>query len=336
MKKKSFKLILAMLVVVLVVVLTACAAKDTASDPSNPDEPVIATLVGGSPNGTWFMVSTGVSECVNRSYPGSVVTIVTGSGLGNITRINAGEVDTGLAYNIMLNTAAKGEKPFEEKLTNLSTIAKLFPSYLQIVVKKDLGVTSLDEIIKNKMKVRLSIDQPGSNASQTFLRLIAAYGVTEKDFEDWGGQLVQKSMEESSTMLSDGLIDGFAIGTLYPVSAIQEAAVNKDLVLLQISSEVRDTMIETYGYQAAVIPADAYTFTVQETPTIAGNTVLAIPTDASDELAYKLTKSLVENLDYFRQIHVMLADLTPETMAKDTGAPLHPGAVKYYEEVGAL
>ena len=186
------------------------------------------------------------------------------------------------------------------------------------------------------MKIRLSIDQQGSQASALFSQMLEASGVSEQDLLDWGGQLINKGQEEASGMYVDGTIDGFILLTLYPAPAIQEGDLGRDMTLLLLDPAVIKTICEKYGYNPIAIPADAYRFTTQQTPSVCSNTVLAVPKNAPDAVAYKLARSLVENLDYFKNVHVAMKNLTPEMMVNNLGVPLHPGAKKYFQEIGIL
>ena len=316
---------------------TACAGPDQAGNENqNADAPVTATLAGGSPTGMLFLVCSGVSECVGRSYPGSSITIVPGGVAANVIRISNGEVDAGMAHSAMLFAAADGLAPYDEVLDNTATIAGLYPSTYQIIMKEELGVSSFGEIIEKKMKVRISIDQPGSSTAVAFERLLTQYGVDRMEFEAWGGSILQKNQEDSASMLRDGLIDGYAMQTLCPARSIQENEVGNELVMLAIEPDIITGMIDDFGYAPTVIGKGVYGFMISDIDTFYTSTVLTVPADASEELAYKLARSLVENLDYLRQIHIGLSDLTPLSMTQDLGAPLHPGAEKYYREIGIL
>ena len=63
---------------------------------------------------------------------------------------------------------------------------------------------------------------------------------------------------------------------------------------------------------------------------------LTVRADLDEDTVYKLTKAFIENLDDIRKGCATWADCTPEKAAKDTGAPMHPGAVRYYKEAGLL
>src|SRR5690606_28667673 len=72
---------------------------------------------------------------------------------------------------------------------------------------------------------------------------------------------------------------------------------------------------------------------VPETPSIGTPNLLIVAAEMDEDLAYRFTKALFENIDVVRNIHPSANETTPET-ALDSPIPLHPGAIRYYEEIG--
>lgn len=334
--KRIFRLPIVLCLLFLLAMLTTACGKQNQPVYTADSQPLKLTFGGGAPSGTWYLITNGVSECVNKSYPGSNVTVIPGSSVPNIVRVNSGQIDLSMSTNFYNVSAAAGGDPFNEKLDNLAAVASLYPSYFQLVVDKKLGVTSMDEIIARKMKIRISVESVASNTEVAFKQMLNEYGITEDDINAWGGDIVNKNKPESVDMLTDGLLDGFANVSLYPVPNIQEAAVNNDLVLLSINPAVIDSLCQKYGYSKGVIPANTYSFNDIDVATFNTDTVIIIPKDAPDEVGYKVARSIHQNLEYLRTVHVALKDLKSVELTQNLGAPLHKGAEKYYREAGII
>lgn len=332
--KKSFLLSLSSCLLLLSLFLVSACAKQQAG-PKDTD-PIKATIAGGEPSGAWYMLLNGVTECVNKSYPGSTVTAVPGNALSNVTRINSRQVDLALCHSVVAADAIQGNEPFEEKLSNVASVASFYPAYYQLVVDKKFGVTSLDEIIARKMKVHLSVDQVGSIAELSFKRLLNEYGVTYEDIKNWGGEIVFRNKADSSNMLADGYIDGYSTLALFPATHIQEASLSKDLVLLSINPTVIESLRQKYGYGKGVIPANTYKFNIKDFDTFTTLNILIIPKDAPDDIAYKAARSIHQNIDYLKSVHSAVKGMTTEDLARDSSVPLHKGAEKYYKETGLI
>ncbi|MEA4892350.1 MAG: TAXI family TRAP transporter solute-binding subunit [Peptococcaceae bacterium] len=346
--KKRNKLIslICICVSLLMMVLSACGqntANQTPAPQGQPDngaaaaaDPLKVTFAGSSPGGVWYMVMGGVTESINKSYPGSSVTVIPGDGVSNIVRVAGNQAEIGLSHSAIAASAISGDDPFDKTIDNIATAASLYPSQLQFVVTAKSGVQSIQQIMDEKMKIRISVDGPGSTGELAFRRMINEYGFTYDDIISWGGQVVYKNMGDSSDMLSDGLLDGMSTMTLYPASPITEAAINNDMVMLPVDPKICEALAQKYGYGTDGVPEGTYDFQTGEISTISSYTVICVPKNAPDETVYAIAKSIHENLDYLKSVHVAMNTLTPEKLVENLGAPLHPGAEKYYKEVGVL
>lgn len=324
------------LTLALVFFLGGCGNNDIDSSSEIEEDILNITMLGGSPTGVWYMVTTGISECVNKTYPGSIVQITPGGAAANLPRIGNNEMETGMTHNILALAAKNGKDPFNEKFENITSVASFYSSAFQFVVDENLGITTFDEIINNKMKIKISIDKPGSSAQVLFLRMIEEYGITLEEMESWGCEIYFKSFADSSGMFSDGLIDGFGINTLAPAPPIVESAVGKDMVLLDMNMQKMEILSQKYGYSIYRIPADTYDFLDREVPTIAATSILIASKDVSEDKIYKLTKSIVENIEYMQDVHSALAVLTSKSLTENLGVDMHPGAYRYYKEIGIV
>lgn len=332
MNNRYIRIIILLLVSAGLMVSTIACGNQETDNPQSGREPVNIKVLGASSTGVMYMVLSGVSECVNKSFPGSTISIVPGNLVANVNRIDVHDGDAGITNDIMAAAAMEGVNPYQEKLDNIAAVAKLYDNGFQIAVSKDLGITSLEEIIKNKMQVTLAVDKLVSSPGMAIQRIFAEYGITVEDFEAWGGRFVFYNMSDAAAMLADGSIDGFCIVGAYPTPQIQEVAANKDLVILDIAPEISERLAEKHGYSKVVIPKGTYDFQEKDCETLSSGVVMIVPKDSPDEIAYKLAMSINENLDYLKSVHVVFGDLTLERMSTGTGIPLHPGAEKFYNE----
>ena len=86
------------------------------------------TLLGTSPNGPGLIIVNGLAECINKSYPDSVITVVPGNFGTNITRINNNEADACMTDTYMALSDLSGEAPYEEAMDNLASVTYLMPT----------------------------------------------------------------------------------------------------------------------------------------------------------------------------------------------------------------
>jgi TRAP transporter TAXI family solute receptor len=282
------------------------------------------------------MIGTGLGNAIWQKLPEARITFVPGEGVANALTLHRGKAELGLMISSIAASGVRGEAPYKEVLSNLRAVTSLYASRFHFVVMADHPLKSMEDLKKNQYPIRIAVGDPGSSHELNSRRYLAEYGLTYKDIKSWGGKVFYKSMGEASDMMSDGLLDVLWISGTTPMGAVQELAATKKVRLLPLDIEVRDRMVKKYGYSIEIIPTGAYNFVTEDTPTFAHRVVLGTRSGVPADDIYKITKALVENLDYIHAIHKNLAIITPEFMATGTGVPLHDGAAKYYKEIGAI
>lgn len=293
-------------------------------------------LAGATPGGggVWDMIGAGLAEAIMRSNPKAYVTVVPGGGVSDIPIVSDGEAEIGLTHSSIAVAAEKGIDPFEEVYDNIVGVAALYPSMVQFIVTAE-GPDSIQQIVDEQIPLKIAVGDPGSTGELATKRMLEAYGVTYEDIESWGGKVYYKDMGEAATMLGDGLIDSFTLLTLAPAGPLQQVASSKAVKILDVDEAVIDKMITDFGYSRLDVAKDAYNFLEKDVVSFGSKVVVVANADRSEEEIYHVVRSMVENLEYICSIHSNLSNLTKEEMAK-TDVTLHPGAAKYYEEIGVL
>lgn len=127
---------------------------------------------------------------------------------------------------------------------------------------------------------------------------------------------------------------GFIWAGVPTASIIDLSALNK-VQLVSITPDVTDKIKKDWPFFSVVsIPKETYKGMVQDATTVAAPALLMSTTNMSDETAYKITKLLFENVDMMKNSHAKGGDISLETAFNGLAVPLHPGAVKYYQEKG--
>ncbi|HHW92684.1 MAG TPA: TAXI family TRAP transporter solute-binding subunit, partial [Firmicutes bacterium] len=142
------------------------------------------------------------------------------------------------------------------------------------------------------------------------------------------------SFQEAADNLRDGHIDAAFITAGFPTSAITEITLTSDVKLIPVAEDKINAIRDKYPYYTGVvIPAGTYSNQDEDINTVAVMAMLVVPDDLDEELAYKMTKALFENLDELKAAHDRGGDLSLETALDGMSLPLHPGVEKYYDEV---
>ena len=250
--------------------------------------------------------------------------------------MNEGEAEFGLTHTSLAFEAYTGSGQFDEPKNNISAVALLYSSPAQMIVRKDLGITTFAEIIENKIPLKFNAGRQGDSMETAFIKILDVYGITYDDMIDWGCTIYKKGFEDTSDMFADEIIDGFFIVAGAPTVFPTQLSVNTEMIMLEWDQGLLDSMCENYGYSYCTIPEETYTFMEEDTVSFNSYNVLCANTSVSDETVYKFTKAIYENLDYIQSLHASFIEIDSKRVAGEASIPYHPGAIKYYKEIGLM
>lgn len=293
------------------------------------------TIGTGGVTGVYYPTGGAICRLVNkgRKEHGIRCSVEsTGGSVYNINTIRAGELDFGVAQSDWQYHAYHGTSKFEEQgpFEELRAVFSVHPEPFTVVARADSGITNFTDL-KGK---RVNVGNPGSGQRGTMEVVMEAMGWTMDDFT----LASELKAAEQSKALCDNKIDAMVYTVGHPSGSIQEATTACDSVLVTVDGPVIDKLVaDNDYYRKAVIPGGMYRGNDQDTVTFGVGATFVTSTKVSDDVVYNLVKAVFENFHDFRRLHPAFENLNKEQMVKDgLSAPLHPGAEKYYKEVGLL
>ena len=316
--KKYIVLTLAV-VLVMSAALTGCAPQKT--------NLILAT---GGTSGTYYPFGGSMAQIFNSKIPNMNVTAqATGASVENLKLISQKEAELAIVQNDMTDYAYNGTESFKDsKVENVRVIANLYPEVIQIVSSADSGIKTLTDI-KGK---KFSVGAPGSGVEANARQLLDVMGMTYNDFS-----ANYLSFAESADSLKDNHIDGFLFVSGVPNAAIQDTATTSSLNFVSIPDDVINKLIEKYPFfTEIIIPAGTYKGQTGDVKTVAMKATLVAGAEVSEKVIYDLTKALFENQPELASAHAKGAELSLESAVDGVSVPFHPGAEKYFKEVGAI
>lgn len=167
------------------------------------------------------------------------------------------------------------------------------------------------------------------------------YGVSYDMIKKNGGTVVQAIYGDMTSLFKDRHVDyAFACVGL-PGAIMTEMAMGRASTLLAIPDECINFCAKTYGTVAldsglCKVPGGTYTGMPNDIQTLCHSTELLVSPKVPDDVVYALTKILNENKAFLVQLGAGYKVFDPKTTGKTVQVPLHPGALKYYKEVGAI
>lgn len=285
------------------------------------------SIATGGTGGVYYPLGGGLAELISSHIDGySAVAEVTGASVENMGLIHREDSDLAIALADTVYQAYHGEERFNGNKLDVLAIGSLYPNAVQIVALADSGITSLADLAGK----RVSVGAPGSGTEVNAKALLEANGMSFDDFEVRG-----LNFNESADALRDGDIDAGFWSVGPPTSSIVSLATTRDIVLVSLSDEQIANASEAVPVFAPYqLRAGIYEGVDAPTSTIGIPNVLTVNKAMSDELAYEITKLLFEKVEDLRAIHPAADDTTVDFSLESTPIPLHPGAIRYYEEIG--
>ncbi len=293
------------------------------------------TLVGASPGGAWSAIGEALTDELRKGIPGSAFTLEPGQDGANAARVQKGGVELGLVHSSIALAALNGTTPFDQRQPDVRAVMLIYADApFHFIVDRRSGVTSLEQLREQRVPLRLSVNTRGSLMELATLTTLEAYGLGYDDIREAGGSVQFRPFTPSYEAMGRGRIDAIGGTVQVPSRHAVEAGRRITLDVLPLSPEAVRFANERLGTDPVTIPADAYAFLDHDVPTFAGRVILITHADVPADQVYRITQILHDELDQVRRAHRSLSALTPETMPDVGGVPLHPGAERFYREMG--
>ncbi|NIC05597.1 TAXI family TRAP transporter solute-binding subunit [Billgrantia bachuensis] len=287
------------------------------------------SIATGGTGGVYYPIGGGFAEIINDHLEGYEATAeVTGASVENMGLIMRGDADLALVLADTAQQAYEGSGDFEgRQIENTRALASVYPNAVQLVVLADSDIESLEDL-KGK---RVSVGAPGSGTELNARALLEANGITYDDITPQ-----RLNFNETADAIRDGDIDAGFWSVGPPTSSILNLAATRDIRLIGLSDEeIANAQEQEPVFAAYELKAGMYDGMDEPVQTISIPNVLVVNADMDEELAYNLTKLLFERIDDLIAVHPAANDTTIEFTMGSTPVPLHPGAIRYYEEVDA-
>lgn len=284
----------------------------------------------GATGGVYYVIGGGLAKVLTDKLPGTQVTAeVTGASVDNLKFIKSGKMDIGFTMADSASDAVQGIEKFKDGKVEARTLVALYPNHMQVITIEGSGVNKLADL-KGK---RISTGSPGSGTEVMALRMLEAIGL-DKDKDVSRERL---SVNESANAMKDKKIDAFVWVSGVPAGAVTDLAATPGVkIKLLDHADAADAMNKKYGslYTKGAIPANSYPGQDKPVNNIQVWNLLVVDAKMSDDLAYKITKTVFEEQPDLARIHKDALQISLKTQGATSPIPYHPGAKKYLKEKG--
>jgi TRAP transporter TAXI family solute receptor len=286
-------------------------------------------MATGGNTGTYYAFGTAVGQILTEKTKIPIVVQSTGASKANIQLIAAGEVELAIVQNDVMDYAYKGTDLFAgEVIKDFSSMAALYAEVCQVVANPASGIRTIADL-KGK---NVSVGDAGSGTEFNARQILEAYGV---GFADINKQNL--SFGASADALRDNKIDAFFCVAGAPTTAIVDLAIGRNIVILEIDDAHAAQLRQNYPfYTQFPVAANSYQGQTSAVKTVAVKATFIVSNKLSEDTVYALTKNLMESKSEIQTAHAKGAELSTAYAVEGISVPFHPGAAKYFKEIGAM
>ncbi len=287
------------------------------------------SIATGGTGGVYYPMGGGLAEIINNNVDGySATAEVTGASVENMGLIATGDADLAIALADTVAQAHSGTGRFEgQQLEMVRGLASMYANMVQIVALESSGITSLEDM----RGMRVSIGAPGSGTEVNAAAILEANGISYDDIDEQ-----RLNFNETADALANGDIDAGFWSVGAPTSSILNLSTTNGIVVIELSEEeLAAAQAADPTFAITSLAGGTYTGVDEDIAVLGIPNVLVVSSEMSDDLAYALTSAMFENIADLQAVHPAANETTVEFTISATPVPLHPGAIRYYEETGA-
>ena len=292
----------------------------------------LVTIASGWVVGVYYPLAVAMSRIVYKVKDLNLRATVESSGasVANAQLIGTGDADFALLQNDIAFYAYNGVTlgAFKDKpIKNMGAIFTIYPELIHVVVTKASGIRTVRDL-KGKKVV---LGPQGSGTEANALQILEAYGMKESDIK-----AERIDAAAAADQLKDGRVDAAFFTTGMGSAVIVDSFISGKVALVPVAGSEAEAMKKKYPFYTSVkVPANTYKDQA-ETTTVAVMAMMVARSDLPEDLVYRFTKAIFDDLKQFHAAHSAATHLTLETALSGNPIPLHPGAARFYKEKGIL
>ncbi|MEM6429039.1 MAG: TAXI family TRAP transporter solute-binding subunit [Deinococcota bacterium] len=291
----------------------------------NPDWPSSLTVGTASVGGTYFIYGGGWANLIQQELGIPTSTEVTGGPSQNMLLIETGDIELGM---VTLGPAFEIWSGSSELTggAELREARALFPMYntpFHFIALEGSDITMVSQVDGTAVGVG-----PAGGTSGTFMpKFLDALSLDTRDR--------QAGASDMASQLLDGQLDAIGFAAGIPIAAYSEIEAQRAASIFSFNDDERAALLGNFSYlNEAIIPAGTYSSLVEDLPTVGMYNFAVADKDIPEDLAYEIVKAVFDNLDFMIETHRAASDTSPNDLDRNAFLWLHPGAIRYYEEMG--
>ena len=284
-------------------------------------------------------VGRAICRLIRKTNPGTSCEIESVEGrdaaepIAVLSEVRNGAIEIGIVQSDWQYYAFQGTGPvkfMDVRFDNLRSLFSLHGEIFTVIARRDAGIEALDDLVGK----RVNIGNPGSSQRVVMDMVMDAKGWTQDTF-----QLADElSDAEQLLALCHNRVQAVVSVASHPNEKIAKALELCDAKVIAVSGAEIDKLVADNQFLASSeVPMGVYSDSDVLVPSFGVIVTAVTSADFDEQTAYRVVKSVFDNLDYMKRLHRALGNLVPaRMMAAGLSAPLHPGAIRYFRESGMM
>lgn len=319
----------------MVLFLAACGGDEETDDGADEADggtdggemPELISMLTGGTSGTYYPLGGELATIITNETGIQTDPLSSNASADNVIALQDGDAELAFVQTDVVAFASEGTNAFDgNPVDNVLAIGALYPETVQIVTTMDTGINSVEDL-EGKT---ISVGAPGSGTYINAEQILEIHGMTMDDIDaqhlDFG---------ESTGGIQDGNIHAAFITAGWPTGAIEGLGATTDISIVPIEQDKIDEIVAKYPYYSEdTIPGGEYSGIDDDIKTVAVGAMLAVTDSLSEDAVYEITKAIYDNASTIT--HPKGEFMTNEAAVLGIGIDFHPGAEKYFKEVGVL
>lgn len=252
----------------------------------------------------------------------------TAASIENLRNMHQGSMELGISQTEVASFAYYGQRDYEgAAYEDIRALFSTIYNYLQVFTLEGSGIERIEDLEGKTV----SMGSAGSGGEMAARALLAVYGL---DYETVNAQFMGEA--DGVTALKDGKIDAIIATNPLGSASFTELTTSADAKLIPIAD---DAFYEAYpAYTKYTVPANTYHGIEEEVVIPRSRIIMCTSTESglTDDEIYDIVKAVWENRsEWSESAKSVSTDVVLEHALEEIDIPLHPGALRYFEEIGA-
>jgi uncharacterized protein len=300
-------------------------ATSNGAQAADPNWPKSLTLATASPGGVYYVYGEELAKILTEKLGIPVNPLPTQGTVHNVKLVDSGGAQVGMTTTGVAAQGWNGTGDWTggKQYRNMRALFPMYDTPLQAVVLRRSGITALSQLDQKRVGAG-----PKAGTGGTYVpAILKVLGIS--------AAISFGSLDDAATDLSAGHIDAFITTVGAPAPAVQNIVATEPVTFLNLSSEQIESVHKAMPeFSASKIAAGTYRQLDNDCVTVGMYNFAIGRADLPDDLAYQLVKAVFENQPRLVEAFPGASETIPRNADKNTFLPFHPGAVRYYREIG--